>query len=110
MTVEVAVFLGGLGLLVGYRMLTGGINLVGLLSDKSNARTAQSSAGKLSPARAQLLMTTLVGASIWAFGFLKSGNQFPEVPQELLLLLGGSHALYLGSKSGARLLSTSAED
>jgi hypothetical protein len=101
---ELAVLVGGLAIIVAYKLLTGGINMVGLLSSKSTDRR-----GEFSPARLQMLVATIVGAATWGLGFASSG-QIPEPPRDLLLLLAGSHALYLGSKSGTRLFTLSQED
>jgi hypothetical protein len=104
---ELTVLIGGLAIVVVYGLLTGRINVVGLLSDKSAGKSRRA---ELSTARVQLLLATIVGALLWGLSFAKSGGQIPEPPQDLLLLLGGSHALYLASKSGTRLFATSHED
>jgi hypothetical protein len=57
-----------------------------------------------------MLMAAVLGITTWALGFASSGGKIPDVPNNLLLLLGGSHALYLGSKSGARLFATNLKD
>ena len=54
---EIWFLLGGLALLIGYQMLTGKINMQGLLDDKA--------AGGLSPGRVQLLVLTLAGAGYY---------------------------------------------
>jgi hypothetical protein len=92
MSAESGVFLAALVLLVGYKAVTGEINTVGLVSDKATR--------ELSPSRVQLLGATLFGAGYWLLQVLdaSTGQQLPEVPRDLLLLLGGSHALYLGTK------------
>jgi hypothetical protein len=98
LTIEAAVFVAALVLLVSYRLVTGEINTIGLLSDKWTR--------EFSPARLQLLVATVLAAGYWFLKVLNpaAGNQLPDVPQDLLLLLGGSHTLYLGSKSLPLLL------
>jgi hypothetical protein len=97
---EIAFLLAGLAAVVGYQILTGRINTKGLLNDKANG------VGSFSPARLQLLMFTLATAayvlskvvgSIAAGG--PEGGQFPEIDPNVLVVLGGSHALYLGAKA-----------
>lgn len=92
--IEIWVFLIGLAVIVFYRMLTGPINIKGLLHDKG------SSLG-FSPARLQLLISTVVVAFYYIGQALSNTNtgQFPTVPNEMLLVLGGSHTFYLGSKT-----------
>lgn len=65
----------------------------GLLYEKSGDRA-------FSPGRLQLLVFTIGGA--FSYLFLVLGNQelgqFPDIPNELLLVLGGSNSFYLASK------------
>jgi hypothetical protein len=91
--IEVWVFLLGLVVIIGYRMLTGAIKTKGLLSDKS-------SRSGFSPARLQLLIATLATAFYYIGEIPTSAQEgvFPTVPKEMILILGGSHAFYLGSK------------
>lgn len=88
----------GIGLMgaVLYQMVTGGINLEGLLRSKSRAT---GDAGRISPPRVQLLMLSMAAA----FGYVAllpdaAPGSLPEVPTELLLLFGGSASIYLGGK------------
>jgi uncharacterized membrane protein len=97
LTASVGLFMAVLSALVAYKMLTGEINTVGLLSDKQTH--------EFSPARLQLLIATLFAGGYWFLKVLEPGTtQVPDVPQDLLLLFGGSHTLYLGSKSLPLLL------
>jgi hypothetical protein len=95
---EVWIFLLALAAVVAYQLLTGKINTRGLLRDKMNDRA-------FSPGRLQLLMTTLGG--VFYYVLLIFANQtrgeFPPVPSTLVLILGGSHAFYLGGKLSALL-------
>ena len=108
--IEVWVLLLGLAALVGYQMLTGQINTAGLLRDKGNNLAAQAGepgTGELSPGRIQLLLLTLFGAASYLSLVAKSvaadENALPAVPEELLLLFGGSHLVYLGGKTRSML-------
>ncbi len=72
-------------------LLTGQINTRGLLMKKEGDRS-------FSPARVQLLLATLAAASQYLGLVLKDRSHLPDVPQNWLLLYGGSHALYLGRR------------
>ncbi len=94
---EFTLILGGLALVVGYKLLTGAINMRGLLDDKKTHA--------LSPERVQLLVFTVMGAGYYlslAIERAPSG-ELPDVPGAALLLVGGSQAVYLGGKARAHL-------
>jgi hypothetical protein len=90
---EIWIFLLGLVAVISYRLLTGRINMKSLLSDKSTRR-------QFSPARLQLLLFTLGGALYYLILIIENKRQgrFPDIPNEFLLLMSGSHTFYLGSK------------
>ena len=90
---EIWIFLTVLVGIVGYQLLTGRIKTRGLLRDKMNGRA-------LSPGRLQMLMATVSVASYYVLLIFanKRPGTFPEVPRSLLMILGGSHAFYLGGK------------
>jgi hypothetical protein len=95
---EIVFLFGALGALVAFQMITGRINIKGLLSDKT-----KKGAGTFSPARLQLLMFTLAFA-VYILGkvmnSIAAGNpHLPEIDQNVMLILGGSQALFLGAKS-----------
>ena len=74
------------------KVLTGHINTSGLLMKKEGDRS-------FSPERVQLLLATLAAASQYLAQVLKGHpTHLPDVPQNWILLLGGSHALYLGRR------------
>lgn len=90
---EVWFLIGAFFLLIGYRILTGEIKTDGLFSAKDGD-------GGLSPARIQLLVLTLTTAFYYLIQVMENpANGFPTVPQQLLLALGGSNAVYAGSKA-----------
>jgi hypothetical protein len=77
-----------------YLVLIGRINLKGLLRDKRD--------GEISPGRIQLLVVTLMTAGMYIMRLLSSEDAgvLPALPQDqnLLVLLGGSHIVYLSGK------------
>ena len=94
---EVWLTLGGLALVVAYKMLTGPINMRGLLDDKVS--------GALSPGRVQLLVFTVVGAGYYLLLAIERApsGKLPDIPEEVLLLVGGSQLVYLGGKARSHL-------
>lgn len=88
---EIGLLLGGLIFVVIYRLVTGQINLSGLLTDGET--------GNFSPGRMQLLVFTLAGALYYIYLAASNPGQLPQFPQELLFLFGGSQLVYLGGKS-----------
>lgn len=76
---------------VASQLLTGHINMRGLLMKKEGDRA-------FSPERVQLLLATLAAAFQYLSEVLKDPTRFPEIPRSWLLLFGGSHALYLGRR------------
>jgi len=97
---EVWSFLGGLLIIISYQLLTGQININRLLYDKG-------STGGLSPARVQLLVFTLAVAVYYVGEVLSAETaKFPELPNEMLFLLLGSHTFFLGSKMVSLVLDT----
>jgi len=99
MRIEMSCFLIGLAAIVFWGMLTRVINTKGLLSNKGTS-------SGFSPVRLQLLLSTLLVAFYYIGQALSNTNTgtFPTIPNEMLLILGGSHAFYLGSKTIALLL------
>jgi hypothetical protein len=100
--IEFEVLTIGLIAIVAFRLLTGAINTGGLLFDKTVGKAGEQ-LGSFSPSRLQLLMLTLAVASYYLFQIvnqLHCGQPgFPDIPQKYLLMLGGSHSLYLGGKT-----------
>ncbi len=109
-TAEIWAFVLGLLGIVVYQMLTGKINVYGLLTVKDPAAgaggpgDAPPAAGApprtLSPTRVQLLVLTVAGAFTYLSLVAEADpGTLPEVPPELLLVFGGSASIYLGGKS-----------
>jgi hypothetical protein len=91
LSLEIEFLLVALMLIVGYQVLTGRINTKGMLFDKETQ--------EFSPGRVQLLTLTLLTAFLYILQAAQNPAQLPEVPQELLLILGGSNLVYLVGKS-----------
>ena len=94
-------FLFALAGIIAIRLLNGSINTNGLLRSKSPSKMESTS-----PARVQLLIFTVATAGTYLTQVLKSLGtlEMPDVPRDTLIALGGSHALYLGTKAYAFLL------
>ncbi|HZR03170.1 MAG TPA: hypothetical protein VFA81_08380 [Burkholderiales bacterium] len=93
---EMALLLATLAACIFFQLTTGRINTTSLFYGRYSDGTQY-----FSPERVQLLLATLVGAAYY-FGLVLSQDsltQLPPVPTQLLELLGGSHALYLGGKA-----------
>lgn len=100
-TYEFGILLTALFGVVMFRMLTGHINMRGLLSAKETG-------GGVSPARVQALIATLNLTFYLLAKLLSKQNgvvHFPEVPAEALLLISGSQGFYLVSKAQRTALS-----
>lgn len=78
-------FVVGLFLLVAYLILTGKIDVKGLLQ----------SGGGFSVNCVQLLMMTLIGALYYLFQVVADPAQLPGVPKEFLFVMGGSGLVYV---------------
>jgi hypothetical protein len=48
-----------------------------------------------------MLVVTMLAAGYWLSWILdpRNGGVMPDIPQNLLLLMAGSHSVYLGAKS-----------
>ncbi len=96
---EIDFFLVALIAVVAYQILTGRINTRGLLSEKT-----KNGLGGVSPARVQLLLFTLAFA-FYLLSEIVHSRQFPTIDTKWLLILGGSHSIYLGGKGLPMFLS-----
>ena len=99
---EVWVFLLALAGIIAFQILTGDINTKGLLCRNSKA---MKKSGPISPARVQLLISTL-GMAFYYLGQVMGNptHGLPDVPASWPAVLGGSHAIYLGGKAYTRWL------
>ena len=91
---EVFAFLGGLAFLLIMRLLSGEINVSGLLW-QTNPMTGKA---EFSPARIQLLVMTLVAAGNYLLQVIAHPHVLPEISNQLVLLQGASGGTYLLAK------------
>ena len=98
---EVYIFLGALAAIIAHRLLTGEINTNYLLYGIQKDGTKY-----FSPERVQLLLFTLGTAMFYLSNVLqnRSSGVLPDVSNQTLVMLGGSHAIYLGGKAYMMLL------
>jgi hypothetical protein len=103
---EVRILLGGLMLAILYRLLTGGIGMSGLLM-------AADKEGKVSfsPARAQMLMATVLTALYYLIQVINATDSttLPPLPVTLVAVVGGSQLIYLAGKAWTLLSDKLAE-
>lgn len=92
---EMWLLLGSLIAIVAYQILTGRINTNKMLFDKWT--------NDFSSGRVQLLTFTLFGVLYYVAQVVHDPTKLPDVPNELLLLLGGSNVLYLAGKASPLL-------
>ena len=89
-------FLAVVVALILFRLLNGAINTRGLLRDKGPDKA-------ISPVRVQLLLATVAGAgsylSLVGRAIADGDVRLPEIPGEVLAVLGASNIVYLGGKS-----------
>ncbi|MGD0230716.1 MAG: hypothetical protein ABSC19_10215 [Syntrophorhabdales bacterium] len=92
MKAEASLFLALLFATVIYFMLTGRINMKGLLNDKCH--------GRISPGRIQLLVVAMTSFVVYILNALHSPNTgtLPAFPHDPLLIFGGSNVVYLSGK------------
>ena len=90
---ELLAFLYALAAVIVYQMLTGRINLSGLLISKDGS-------GGTSPERVQLLLATLATAASYLTEVAKNQTgTMPEINTNWLYLMGGSSGLYAVRKA-----------
>ena len=97
---EIGTLLAAFAAVVVYQFLTGRIKMRGLLSEKTKAGS-----GGVSPSRVQLLLFTGAMAFYVLSEVIKS-HEFPKIETKWLLILGGSHSIFLGAKGVLSLISS----
>ena len=86
-------FLFALFGVIALRLLTGAIPTRGLIEGSTRRGSHFVSA-----ARVQMLIATMAAAAQYLAQVWGNPQKLPEVPTNWLLLLGGSHLIYLGNK------------
>jgi len=104
---EMILLLGGLMVVVAYKMLTGGIDCSGLLTVKGGTDDQS-----FSPARVQMLMATVITGVYYLLQVFdsRSVDSLPDLPAPMVAMLGGSHAVYLGAKARGLFFGKSGPD
>jgi len=101
---EGLILLGGFFGLIFWKMFTGEISLTHLLEgDRRDSSQPSGFTTAVSPGRTQLLMFTIFAAGYYLLQVIHDPTTFPQIPNSLLLALGGSHAVYLGGKAQSML-------
>lgn len=91
--VEALCFLFALAAIVGYQILTGQINMQGVLRRKDGTE-------QTSPERIQLLLATLAAAAHYAGQAMSApSGTLPDVDRNWLYLTGGSSGIYVLQKA-----------
>jgi hypothetical protein len=95
-------FLVALAFVIAAKILNGEINTRYLFCQRQADGNHENS-----PGRVQLLIFTVLIASKYLFDAARSAGSghLPDVPNETLILLSGSHAVYLGGKAYSTFLS-----
>ena len=96
---EFGILLAAFVVVIVYKFLTGGIDTRGLLCEKT-----ATGVGAVSAARVQLLLFTLAMA-FYILSQVVETRTFPEIETKWLVMLGGSHSVFLGAKGVLSLLS-----
>ena len=86
-----ALLLGVLIATVVFQLLTGRIRTGGMMQDTAGSGH--------SPSRLQMLIVSLLGAMQYLALAVKDPHHMPQPPTELLLVVGGSQAIFMGSKA-----------
>jgi hypothetical protein len=94
-------FLAALAFSVFAKILNGDINTRYLFCQRQPDGTRE-----YSPGRVQLLIFTVLVAGKYIYDAAKTAGsgQLPDIPNETLILLSGSHAIYLGGKAYTTML------
>jgi len=98
--IEFGFLLAAFASVIVYKFLTGGVSMNGLLSEKTKGGL-----GGISSARMQLLLFTLAMA-FYILSQVIQTRAFPEIETKYLVMLAGSHSVFLGAKGVLSLLNT----
>jgi len=107
LSVVLLAWLAGLALVFAYEMFNGAIQMNGLFStDVDNDGIAD----EFHPERVQMILISLFGLGGYALMAMDAATAstaaltvLPDVPEELVMLLGASNSMYLTGKFGRTL-------
>ncbi len=107
LSITLLAWLAALALSLAYEMFSGRIQLNGLFTtDVDNDGIAD----EFHPERVQLLLVSLLGIVGYAYSVMDAAHAskaaltiLPDVPDELVMLLGASNSFYLTGKFGRTL-------
>ena len=91
MIIEIWFLLIVMSAIIISRLITGRINLKGLLYEKNIAN-------KFSPVRIQLLLVSVAVALYYLFKLYDDPTRFPMVNKDVVLLFGVSNLVYIAGK------------
>jgi hypothetical protein len=97
---EAIILVAAFASLIVFKFFTGGITMRNLLCEKTSAGSSGVSA-----ARVQLLLFTLAMA-FYVLSRVVETSDFPVIETKYLLVLGGSHTVFLGAKGVSSLFSS----
>lgn len=87
------------------KLLRGEVNTVGLLSTPQNSNEPQKLSEQIDPERLLLVISTIIAAVYYIMLTMQTTCAqgatdcwLPDIPNELLMLLGGSHSAFLTGK------------
>ena len=107
LSIVMLTWLGGLALLMAYAMVSGRIRLTGLFTTDIDGDGV---ADEFHPERVQLLIMSLFGIVGYAMMTMEAASAsnaaltvLPDIPEELLMILGASNTFYLSGKYGRTL-------
>jgi hypothetical protein len=104
LSIIILAWLAGLALLIVFSMLSGRVMLAGLFTtDIDNDGVAD----EFHPERVQLLLFSVFGIAAYVFSTMDAVaasktalTVLPDIPDELLMILGASNTFYLSGKFG----------
>jgi hypothetical protein len=79
----------------------GAVTLWKVLTTADLSDLLRAADGSFSPGRVQMLMLTIPTAMRYLIATLHDPSRLPDLPQNLLAALGGSHFVYPGASAGA---------
>lgn len=96
---ETIFLLAALAVVIACKVIAGDISCSGLLTVAKDPKRTDA-ASEFSPARAQMLMATLLAGMYYLIQVINnpSSDRLPDAPGALVGIVGGSQAIYLAGK------------